>query len=1334
MPSFPSLKRAFAALITPLVLLAGCDCDGSQTGQASIGVTLVEPAGEPDDFERELAFGSVRVAKLATKAITLRNDGRATANITNVSLTTSSPDFLLVGADERPRLEPGATWSLELRYVPGEIGEDTATIVIETDLADTAKYTIHVTGTGAASRIEVCSTNEAGGEICASEAEDGTLVVDLGVVKPGQTQKKPLVVKNLGDAQLFATRIAPTVTTSNEFTLSPETEAFEVAPGASVSYEVTYAPVDGGDDEGAIEIMSDDPGSPRTLVLLKAVGLAPKLCVEPLAIDFGDQDVGTTAKQTLALVSCGREALNVTNVVLFAGARNVFTMTGAPTPPFTMAVDEHLELEVSYTPPAFGEDADGVASFFTETPSGPVRGYVPLKGRGVGCTLSPAPSTVAFGSVSNGGRTSKTVQLRNQGTGDCVVTEIQDPAAPFVVDAAPELPLTIKPGQAERLVVAFAPTSTGAASSQVMLVSNDPRGDLPVNLSGSGITPPPCDLQAQPSSVAFTGISTGQTATQNILLTNFGTDSCYVAKAETTAGSSPAFSAVIPGSGFQQAEVVSGGTLSVPVKFAPTTAGVHTGVMRFTYGEDDFPQILPFPLPGTTPPKTLDVPLEGGTLEPSLCLDPPELDFGTVAAGGQRELNFAIKSCGAGALQVRGVNIGQGSSTEFSIVAPPRLPTYVAAGQSLSIRVLYKPLTASADFGTVAVLTNDPSPTVDTVKLKANGATSCGDRQLACSVEHLRFPTLEIGRGSSLSVTCQNVGTAAVNVTGARLASGSSAEFKANAGVVPQVVPPGGVLRVEVTYLPQDAGNDTGRLVIDGDSCDAPEVSLEGSGKQPTYPPCPPQQVFQPVVKWDWTGGSTIPASKNVGMSPVVVNLTDDNGDGLIDENDIPDVVFTSCKSGECCINCMGTDLKNMDLSGKGMLRAVHGKDGRDLWSVTDPNLMLAAVTQIAAGDINGDNVPEIIAVKHHFQPGTGDTGMEGKYKRGTLLVFDNTGRLMFETEEWTGDEKAAEQTGAPTLGDIDGDGQVEIFFERTIFNSTGKKLLDLSSSGNAGHGSFVTLSDLDGDGKLDIVSGHKAFRLDGSLWWTAQGLSNAGETMVVDVDGDGKPEVVIRDRANRFQIFDGTNGQKKYGPYEWSMPKDNEGNDEGICAAPMAAADLDGDGLPEIIAPSGDYIYAYKHTGQQMWRMPIYDYGGQCGAAGAAAFDFEGDGKYEVVYHDTSHMFVFRGTDGTKIYDAPRNSSTLWETPVIADVDNDGHADLVMTNENGILDLGQTGAGVKVLSNQGNTWPATRRIWNQHSYHVSDVNENGTIPRQETPHYKTTNSWRTQHSLCKRQ
>src|SRR4051812_49451624 len=99
-----------------------------------------------------------------------------------------------------------------------------------------------------------------------------------------------------------------------------------------------------------------------------------------------------------------------------------------------------------------------------------------------------------------------------------------------------------------------------------------------------------------------------------------------------------------------------------------------------------------------------------------------------------------------------------------------------------------------------------------------------------------------------------------------------------------------------------------------------------------------------------------------------------------------------------------------------------------------------------------------------------------------------------------------------------------------------------------------------------------------------------------------------------------------------------------------MAAADLDGDHKPELIVPSGDFLYAFRASGQVMWQQPISDYGGQCGAAGAAAFDFEGDGTFDVVYHDTSHIWIFNGVDGANIFEAPRNSSTLWETPVIAD------------------------------------------------------------------------------------
>ncbi|CAN0591524.1 unnamed protein product, partial [Laminaria digitata] len=47
-------------------------------------------------------------------------------------------------------------------------------------------------------------------------------------------------------------------------------------------------------------------------------------------------------------------------------------------------------------------------------------------------------------------------------------------------------------------------------------------------------------------------------------------------------------------------------------------------------------------------------------------------------------------------------------------------------------------------------------------------------------------------------------------------------------------------------------------------------------------------------LDWLWTGSTIKLALKNVWMTPLVVYLTEDNGDGRIDDYDIPDVVFTN--------------------------------------------------------------------------------------------------------------------------------------------------------------------------------------------------------------------------------------------------------------------------------------------------------------------------------------------------------------------------------------------------------------------------------------------------------
>lgn len=1338
---------ALRALCAALLLLSACDCSGFGARDAFDGIALVEPAGAADQFERVLDFGPSRISVLHRRPILLRNDGITTADITRVELITDSGDFHLEGAQVLPTLQTGEEWALELRYLPGEVGPDEATIIIETSASQTPKYTIHVKARGSSSDIDVCTTGDGGAEVCLETQPDGRLTIDLGLVRPGQSSRKPLVVKNRGDAALKVTRVAPAGTTTYEFSVEPGEGPVDIAGGAKGDFEVVYQPLDGGRDEGTIEILSDHPSQPRLLVYLVGEGLAPKLCAAPVPLDFGEQEIGSHTELTLALESCGREPVTLTSATLDA-AGTPFSIVTPPALPRELAPGEKVEVPVAYDPAAIGNHTARMMVAYTEAEAR-VR-PVQVVGRAVGCSLTLVPGSLAFGNLSagTGGRATRPVSLRNTGTGECVITQIAPPNAPFALDNAPALPLSIPAGTQQSIIVAFAPTTQGAAASQVVFTSNDPRGDVALPLSGNGVAPLPCDLHAVPNPLLFPGTGIGQSTSQNVLLRNFGTDSCYVSKADILPQGT-AFSASVGGM-FQSAEVPAGGQLQVPVKFSPQSNGTHSATVRFTYSEEEGPQLC---LPPIRPcnDRTLDVALEGATLEPQVCVTPTELDFGAVAAGTTREQSFTITSCGQGPLQLRGLPLKAGSSAEFATV-PPRLPQSLAPGASIQVRVVYAPRTNGADFGAVEVLTNDPNSPVTDVRLRAN-ATSVCDRQIVCGQDRLSFPTMEIGRASSMSVVCQNPGTQDATLSQVRFASGTSGEFKAVAGRLPVTVPAGGTVRVEVTYVPQDGGVDTGSLELVNDGCEPTTVALEAAGKLPNYPVCPPQQVFQPVEKWSWNGGTVQPDSKNVAMSPVVLNLTDDNGDGRIDESDIPDVIFTSCRAGQCCERCMGSmEIKDQDFSGRGMLRAVHGQNGRDLWAVTDASLMLTATSQIAAGDLDGDNLPEIVAVKHHFQTGSGGPtiggvtfdGLYNKYKTGHLLVFDHTGKLKFQTDAFTGDPECGEQNSAPTLADLDNDGLVEIIFERSVFAYNGRKLFDLPVSGNDGHGSVPSVSDLDGDGKLEIIVGRHVFRADGTLWWSApasgglggnSSVAGNGPTMVLDVDGDGSPEIVLRPAANKFVVYDAKTGTKKYGPFEWTLPEsqnDQGSQSDGICGAPMSAADIDGDGRPELIIPSGDRLMAWRATGQMLWSQPISDYGGQCGASGSAAFDFEGDGKFEAVYHDTRHMYVFRG-DGTKIYEAPRNSSTLFETPVIADVDNDGHADLVMTNENGMADLGQQ-VGVKVLSNVGNTWAATRRVWNQHAYHVSDINENGSIPRVEMPHWKTTNSWRANTSLCKPQ
>ncbi len=129
----------------------------------------------------------------------------------------------------------------------------------------------------------------------------------------------------------------------------------------------------------------------------------------------------------------------------------------------------------------------------------------------------------------------------------------------------------------------------------------------------------------------------------------------------------------------------------------------------------------------------------------------------------------------------------------------------------------------------------------------------------------------------------------------------------------------------------------------------------------------------------------------------------------------------------------------------------------------------------------------------------------------------------------------------------------------------------------------------------------------------------------------------------------------------------------------------------------------------------------------GSSVFDFNGDGRAEVVYNDQYYFRVYDGTTGTVLFRHENSSRTRAENPTIADVDNDGDAEIIFSANAEAFFLREhwTDPGVEVWGDRRGRWVGSRRVWNQHAYHITNVEEDGTIPAHETPSWTVLNAYR---------
>lgn len=572
--------------------------------------------------------------------------------------------------------------------------------------------------------------------------------------------------------------------------------------------------------------------------------------------------------------------------------------------------------------------------------------------------------------------------------------------------------------------------------------------------------------------------------------------------------------------------------------------------------------------------------------------------------------------------------------------------------------------------------------------------------------------------------------------------------------------------------------------------------------------------LFSPASKCRWSGStSAYPDHKNVLSTPLVIDFNFDDDPRTLH----PSIVFNSynCIDGGC------GDKRDC----YGVIRIIDGATCRTQFSLALPEGEpgLIGDTTPALGDIDGDGRPDVVATRQ-------EGGVAGWRYDPAQRQFVEMWPMSYS--DFNGGEC---HWDGLALHDLDDDGRPEILQASpapAVYDQHGALVNGWSESVYYERGLFPVVADVDGDGRVEMVTGGEAFSWNApqrrwDMAWSSNGKLPRGQTALADFgrygadpagdasgEPDGKPEiVVIAAGVARIQTLA---GRVVFGPL--TLPK-------GGIGGPPTVADFDGDGRLEIgVAAARAYAVldpdcqpgqgagtgaggaagpdrcVSRRTDGVLWSQSSQDTSSS--VTGSSVFDFDGDGRAEVIYADECFARVYDGRTGRVLHSQPHTSCTWYENPVVADVDGDYKSEIIIPSNNNChifcpeLDPVHRGVpckadsdcpgttrcvadgatdgiglcrcrsnsdcqsptlacanpiegpspfgkvcrtqrpknaieqGIEVLHDVRDRWVPSRAIWNQHAYSVTNVNDDGTIPRTSEwrPNWKMTglNNYRT--------
>ncbi|HRO09548.1 MAG TPA: hypothetical protein PK047_11820, partial [Saprospiraceae bacterium] len=323
--------------------------------------------------------------------------------------------------------------------------------------------------------------------------------------------------------------------------------------------------------------------------------------------------------------------------------------------------------------------------------------------------------------------------------------------------------------------------------------------------------------------------------------------------------------------------------------------------------------------------------------------------------------------------------------------------------------------------------------------------------------------------------------------------------------------------------------------------------------------------------------------------------------------------------------------------------------------TIVTPYYTTLSASPIVVADIDGDCEVDILITASSII-------YNDPQERKRIMCYTAGGKLKWISDVEYGLNYSSSEIGALGVADFNHDGISEVYLGNEIFNGmTGVKLCDYNED-LRGMNIYIA-ANMDDDENLELVAGCTIYKvnivntdgLDGNsmqaYYFDINGKYYDGYASVADVNNDGRLDVIVNPRFQNemgmyiytfindsLHLLSKTSNEKF--PYYW---------DGGTVSIYKNRQDSNMNFIFKSLF-GGNVLKNYELDGDTIklkWvqKMNENSYGGY-----ASIYDFDNDGNYEIVFHDTDSLFVITERNGkpVKLYSYPCVSGTGDEYPLI--------------------------------------------------------------------------------------